>query len=406
MTKRPPTGIKKTDGSAPKRAGKKTRYPGVKRAGDGCRIEVKVTDPKTGRRLTRDRFVPDISIEDAVRIREAWKDELLSTKKAKVPPATLSDCARLWLKRCAKKGEARSTLENKADVLTTHVLPILGDHFTERLDRNDLKSWLLEVSRKRKPTGERYAKETVLCWWRRLKALIRWVVDEYELDTDPTSAIDPEAHLHRELRVGVQARRGTNALTTEELARFLPTARELYPQHYAMIVVGFFTGMRWSELSALRWDHFNHDTMEIEVFETQWRGTEREQTKSGRGRGPAFNAFMWDVMTQHRQRLVEAQAPGVETGLCFPSESGGYRHASLMTKPFARICEACGIPKKLTSKAFRRTYNDLCRRAGVEGLVLRSMIGHSDPRMSEVYASIDPSEKQAALAKVVQMVGP
>jgi hypothetical protein len=34
------------------------------------------------------------------------------------------------------------------------------------------------------------------------------------------------------------------------------------------------------------------------------------------------------------------------------------------------------------------------------------MIGHSDPRMSEVYASIDPSEKQAALAKVVEMVGP
>ena len=110
-------------------------------------------------------------------------------------------------------------------------------------------------------------------------------------------------------------------------------------------------------------------------------------------------------MKEHRQRLMEAQAPGFETGLCSPSQTGGHRLASLMTKPFARVCREVGIEKKLTSKAFRRTYNDLCRRAGVEGLVLRSMIGHSGEKMSEVYASIDPSEKQAALARVVQMVG-
>ena len=63
---------------------------------------------------------------------------------------------------------------------------------------------------------------------------------------------------------------------------------------------------------------------------------------------------MWEVLQEHRQRLVAEQAPGVETGLCFPSKTGGYRLASLMTKLFARICEDGGIPKTLTSKAFRR----------------------------------------------------
>ena len=301
--------------------------------------------------------------------------------------------------------EAESTLEHKTDVLEAHILPKLGAHYVQRIDRNVLKTWLVEVSRKRKPNGVRYAEESVLVWWRRLKALVRWAVEELELESDPTAGLDPRRYLHKELRVAVQAEKGTNALTADELERFLRSARRLVPQHYPMIVVGFFTGMRWSELSALRWDHFNHDTMEIEIFETQWRGTRRERTKSRRRRGPAFDAFMWEVLQEHRQRLVAEQAPGVETGLCFPSKTGGYRLASLMTKPFARICEDCGIPKTLTSKAFRRTYNDLCRQAGVTGLVLRSMIGHSDQRMSEVYASIDPSEKQAALAKVVRMVG-
>jgi hypothetical protein len=38
-------------------------------------------------------------------------------------------------------------------------------------------------------------------------------------------------------------------------------------------------------------------------------------------------------------------------------------------------------------------------------LVKLSMIGHADRRMSEVYSSIDPTEKQAELAKVIGLMG-
>ena len=387
----------------PKRTGRKTRYPGVKRVSSGCRIELKVVDPKTGKRRARDRFVPGVGVEEASRIRATWRDELLQVKQT-AKPVTLSDCGRSWLKHCARSGEARSTLEDKTSVLERYILPRLGDHYVRKLDRKDLKAWIQEVSRLRKPNGDRYAEQSVLAWWRRLKSLVRWSVEELDLETDPTSRIDPRKHLHKELRVAVQLDKGTNALTADELQRFLPVAKKLRPQHYAMIVIGFFTGMRWSELSALRWEHFNLDTMEIEIHETQFRGTRRTRTKSRRRRGPAFDDFMWQVMQEHRQRLVREQAPGVDSGLCFPSKTGGYRLASLLTKPFALICREAGITKTLTSKCFRRTYNDLCRRAGVKGLVLRAMIGHSDQRMSEIYASIDPSEKRAALAQVVEIV--
>ena len=76
----------------------------------------------------------------------------------------------------------------------------------------------------------------------------------------------------------------------------------------------------------------------------------------------------------------------------------------MLDRPFAAICAAAGVPKRLSTKVFRRTYNDLCRRAGVDEVVLRATIGHADRRMSEVYASVDPSEKRAGLARVAALV--
>ena len=65
------------------------------------------------------------------------------------------------------------TLEHKTDVLEAHILPKLDAHDVQRIDRNVLETWLVEVSRKRKPNGVRYAEESVLVCWRRLKALGR-----------------------------------------------------------------------------------------------------------------------------------------------------------------------------------------------------------------------------------------
>jgi integrase len=179
----------------------------------------------------------------------------------------------------------------------------------------------------------------------------------------------------------------------------------MFPQHYAMLVIGFFTGMRWSELTALRFDDFNIDTLEIQVRRSQYRGTYRDRPKSGRRRGPAFTKEMWEVMQEHRRRMIKEQTPGLDSGYCFPSEKGGVRYQSVLGKPFAAICDKAGIAKKLSSKCLRRTFNDLARRAGMNELVKLAMIGHSDRRMSEVYSSIDPSEKQAELAKVIGLAG-
>ncbi len=98
--------------------------------------------------------------------------------------------------------------------------------------------------------------------------------------------------------------------------------------------------------------------------------------------------------------MEKEKAPGYDSGLVFPSKTGGYRFLSLMDKPFAAICKAAGINKKLSSKVFRRTFNRLMRRAKVDESVKLAIIGHAGSEVNRRYEHIDVSNKHLALASV------
>jgi hypothetical protein len=66
---------------------------------------------------------------------------------------------------------------------------------------------------------------------------------------------------------------------------------------------------------------------------------------------------------------------------------------------------ALSLGKKVTPKAMRRTFQDLARRAAVDGLVQRSICGHLTEEMTERYSSVAQADVQAALGKVVSLAG-
>ncbi len=52
----------------------------------------------------------------------------------------------------------------------------------------------------------------------------------------------------------------------------------------------------------------------------------------------------------------------------------------------------------------RRTFNDLARRAGVDGVVTKSMTGHVTERMREHYSSVGLDEKRQAVGSLMRLV--
>lgn len=77
----------------------------------------------------------------------------------------------------------------------------------------------------------------------------------------------------------------------------------------------------------------------------------------------------------------------------------------MLDKPFKDVCQHLSLGKKVTPKAMRRTFQDLARRAAVDGLVQRSICGHLTEEMTERYSSVAQVEVEAALGKVISLAG-
>src|SRR5579863_1275903 len=94
-----------------------------------------------------------------------------------------------------------------------------------------------------------------------------------------------------------------------------------------------------------------------------------------------------------------------ESNLLFPSTTGGFRSSTALGKPFEDVCAYLKLKKRITPKGMRRTFQDLARRANVEGMVQRSICGHLTEEMTELYSSIGQDEVRAAMEKVVSLAG-
>jgi integrase len=94
-----------------------------------------------------------------------------------------------------------------------------------------------------------------------------------------------------------------------------------------------------------------------------------------------------------------------DSELLFPSETGGFRAASCLDRPFDTVCEKLGLKKEITARAMRRTFNDLCRKAQVESVVTRSISGHATEQMKQHYETVNVEEKRENLARVISVAG-
>ena len=110
------------------------------------------------------------------------------------------------------------------------------------------------------------------------------------------------------------------------------------------------------------------------------------------------------VLREHRQRMVQRQEPGVESGWVFPSDNGKLRFPGCLRSAWEGSRKAAKISRRFTVHGLRRTFNDLARRAGIDSVVIRSITGHLTESMREHYSTVGLDEKQAAIGTVLRLV--
>ncbi len=382
----------------------------------GYFVRIRVTDPRTGRRVQCARALrgTDVSIWEAIRAR----DQLRRDGHDRVEGT--SESMPLWSEYAASLLEAKvaegrlsssKSRERWVNVLG-RLVPVIGRIPVDELRTADLVVWRDQVGRwlrdgmpstrtREKGKLVHLSAVTANGWISILRVICAAMAKHYELTRDPGRGVDYFPVTER-----TYTREQPNALTAAQIPIFMAKVKVLYPQHYAMILLGFGIGSRPSTLRPLRRGGEESDIDWTDGFVFLRRsnpsGDEiRNRTKNKNDLGIPLPPALMRVLRAH----VAAIPPGPmkDSVFLFPSLTGGMRSRSSLDKPFRAVAKALGWDLKLTPKCMRRTFNDLARHAKVHDIVLRSISGHMTEAMQERYSTAQQVERRSAVGRVIEI---
>ncbi len=245
------------------------------------------------------------------------------------------------------------------------VLPQLGSRAVDTLKATD-------IARLRDLLGRRYAPASVKVSLAFLHTLFSWAVREGLAPHHPCRGV--ERPRHRAL---------LEYLSLDDAARLLTQAREQAPELHPMIAMALHTGLRKGELFGLTWSHLDLDARRLDVLRSG-----RKAPKGGHPRHLRLPAALVPILSAWRLRC-----PATKEGLVFPIVRRGVvnmGHSGDMLE-LDRLLAAAGCPKlQRPWHALRHTFASHYIMAGGNILALQKILGHSDIKMTLIYAHLAP----------------
>lgn len=183
----------------------------------------------------------------------------------------------------------------------------------------------------------------------------------------------------------------------------------------------FYTGMRPSEIMALRWDEVDIANQSAHVCRVVASGTVHERTKTGRGRIVLLNRRALHALEQAR----EIAASRAKRNLAFPESRYVFPPAkiaehitesSTTDRYFKTALRKLGIRDRPQYNA-RHTYATMCLMSGMNPAFISTQLGHSVQMLLSTYArwinsatdwheldKLDPAPEKAPIGtKLVQL---
>jgi integrase len=359
-------------------------------------IRVRGISPTTGKMTSRWRQFRGSRLE-ALAERERLRRGLKRAAQPEQARETLSTFARSWLStRLARADWRETTARRYAESLDLHVLPSLGHVFVDALTPRAIELALAEWART-------YQRATVNSWLRVLRTMLNDAVAHGVMANNPAARV--RALRERSDDEGDEDD-WANALTPTELDAYLRSWLELYPGRLPLIVTLVLTGLRWGEATALTWADV--DAAEscgvLRVRRSHVRGVIRNTTKTGKRRSVPFPAELAAVLTNHRRGMVEAQHAGLKDGWVFANGAGKPQSNGSLCAENKAVLKHAGITKRVTIHGLRRTATDLLRRAAVDPVAAKAIIGHTTDRMREHYSTVGADEARGIGARLVSLV--
>ena len=376
---------------------KKTKHPGLYRLPDSrFRLRATAVCKRTGKMKEATKTLEKGTTEERALLELAQlRISLREEREERRGPRrqSVNDFVVRWLEVKASRKLKPSVAARYEHSLGNHILPHIGELYVDELTRDDIMAWVAWAESATMEDGQGFSKATVTGWWRLLRQVVKDAAATCRVP-DPTYRVEPPL-------VNAGTRRENRTLTAAQLDQLLQMVEAYSPDRYAEVYLLAYTGMRSGELYALRMEDLDEERRVIKIQRSVWQGIVGD-TKTGSPREVALTSEMARILKEHRVRTVPTRSRGIDSGIIFLSTRGTYRTSSSLHKALSLAAEAAGIEVKVTPQVLRRTFNTLAVNAGVDRIVLRSMMGHCSEEMTEHYSGISPEAKSKAVALIMK----
>jgi integrase len=315
--------------------------------------------------------------DTAVRVAQALRERLargefaLPTHSAE---HNLRTYATAWLETMRGSLKA-STLRFCEGNLRLHLFPALGTRPVSSLSRQDCRAIVAACRAK----GLR--RETIRGVVRTLSTVLTQAVEDELLPANPA------LRLGRYLRAGDEAEPAIDALSRNEAADLLETARVHFPDWYAWLLCGLRTGLRLGELLALQWGDIDWRGRFVHIERNLVDGTLTTPKNHQQRRVDLSMQLRAVLRLWRRQQRAAWLAVGRPLPpWVFPSVAGTALDGSNARKVLNQLLDKAELHRRGPHQ-MRHTFASLLLQAGAPITYVSRQLGHKDPSITlRVYA--------------------
>lgn len=206
------------------------------------------------------------------------------------------------------------------------------------------------------------------------------------------------------VRQSAKRRTAPDILTTSEIRELLVT---LPLRERTLVLLAVTTGLRRSELFALKWKDVDFENKQIQVTRSIVNSVVGScKTESSQKPVPAHDELLVALRRWHEQSRYQSPESWV---FASPQNQGRrpYLAQQIMRRHIVRVARDLGITKRIGWHTFRHSYSTLLRSTGAELKIMQELLRHSTIRVTlDTYTQAVTTEKREAQESVVALLFP
>jgi integrase len=358
-------------------------------------------DPNTGKYL-QSWFTVKGTKKDAEKRLAELLHQIDTGTFMKPGKTTLADFLERWLKDYAYANLAPRTAEGYETIIRQHLIPKLGNIPLMQLKPEHIQKYYAEMLSVGRSDGKGALNPlTVRHHHMTLHNALKYAVKWGLLVRNPADAIDAPHSTHTEM----------NVMTEEDLNKFLEVIRPT--PYYALFYTALFTGMRRSELLALRWSDIDLLLCQISVSRAMHRLKDGSivfrPPKTAKGRrtvslSPSTALVLEEHRKSHEALRILQGTPFALTDLVFAREDGSPLRPNAVTSAWLRLAKRAGLHDIRLHDA-RHTHASLMLRQGIHPKIVQERLGHSSIAITlDTYSHVTPGLQEAAAKRFDEVI--